>query len=149
MGPDYRVFDDGRYMFIDLLAQTQEALRGPAQMEALAARYDLDGFLIQNYGNMLPTRRVEKDGTSKEIPRPWHAQFFPRERWALVYWDDQALLFVDRAKVPPAWLAAHEYRWRRPGERAALDDALAHGEVPRDALAAEDARHEAESAGGL
>lgn len=146
LGPDWRVFDDGRYLFAGLLAQTQVALESPRSLDEFASRWRLDGFLIADYPNMAETVRVERDGTRREMPRPWHILFFPRARWALIYWDDQALLYVDRAKVPADWLAAHEYRWRHPGDDAALADALAHGEVPRAALAAEDARHAAEIA---
>jgi hypothetical protein len=149
MGSDYRMFCDGRYLFVGQLADTQIALRSPKNMEDFVARYGLDGVLIQNYDTMQRTVRVDGAGARKILSRPWHIQFFPRERWALVYFDEQSLLFVDRAKVPADWLAAHEYRWRRPGDGEALADALAYGQVPRDALAAEDARHAAESAGGL
>jgi hypothetical protein len=149
MGPDYRVFSDGRYLFIAQLAETGAALRSPDDMAEFIARYGLEGLVIQNYPTMERTVRREKDGTTRTIMRPWTAMFLPRARWALVYFDDQALVFVDRAKVPADWLAAHEYRWRRPGDDAALEDALAHGEVPRGALDAEDRRHAVESAGGL
>ena len=149
MGPDYKTFSDGRYLFVGALAETQDALRGPGAMAAFAAAHGLEGFMIENYAMTEPTERLERDGSRKKILRPWHISFFPRERWALVYFDDQSLFYVDRAKVPAAWLAAHEYRWRRPGDEAALADAVSHGEVPAEALAAEDARHAAESSGGL
>jgi hypothetical protein len=149
MGPDYRVFCDGRYLFVEQLAETGAALRSPSDMADFASRYGLEGFLIQNYDTMQNTVRVEKDGTRKTLPRPWHVRFLPRERWALVYFDDQALLYVDRAKVPAPWLAAHEYRWLRPGDSAALADAQSRGEVPAQALAAETARHAREVAAGL
>ena len=63
---------------------------------------------------------------------------------ALIWWDERALVFVDRAKVPAAWLAAREYRWLRPGDETALEDALARGEAPKAAVEAEKARHAAQ-----
>jgi hypothetical protein len=146
LGEGGRVFGDGRYLFHDQLFETQEALSSPAALDAFARRRGLDGFLIKNYPGTLPSTRSYPDGTTRTFERPWHVAFFPRARWALAYWDDQALLYVDRAKVPADWLTAHEYRWRRPGDEAALADARSRGEVPEPALAAEDARHVLERA---
>ena len=141
LGPDGRVFGDGRYLFHGQLAELQAALDSPESMADFSRRRELDGFLIRNFPDRLTSVRAYPGGSTRAFARPWHVSFFPRERWALVYWDDQALLFVDRAKVPAAWLAAHEYRWRRPGDEEALADARSRGEVPEAALAAEDARH--------
>lgn len=145
LGPEGRVFGDGRYLFHNDLAELQDALDTPEAMAAFAARRGVDGFLIKNFPAAIPSARLYPDGTTKTFARPWHISFFPRERWALVYFDDQALLFVERAKVPASWLAAHEYRWRRPGDEAALADARSRGEIPEAALAAEDVRHAVES----
>lgn len=141
LGPGARVYGDGRYLFHDQLPETQDALTDPAKLAALADRRGLDGFLIKDYPTTLPTTRAYPDGSSRPFSRPWHVAFFPRERWALVYFDAQALLFVDRAKVPAGWLAAHEYRWLRPGDDAARADALSRGEIPLPALQAEERRH--------
>lgn len=149
MGPEYKSFSDGRYLFLGALAETSKALSSPAEMAAFADARGLDGFLIENYVMGYKTSRLSSNGAVQEVLRPWYISYLPRARWALVYFDDQALVFVDRAKVPAPWLAAHEYRWLHPRDEMALADAVERGEVPRDALAAETARHEAESAGGL
>src|SRR5205823_1967597 len=127
----------GRYLFHGQLPELQEALTAPEKLADFAARHELDGFLIHDFPATLPTTRVYPDGTRRDFARPWHAVFFPRGRWALVYFDQQALLFVDRARVAPEWLSAHEYRWLRLGDEAARGDALACGEIPAYALAAE------------
>jgi len=146
MGEGYKVFGDGRYLFHQQLPEIQEALTSAASMAAMAERHGLDGFLIKNMPLLIASTRQYPDGTQRQIPRPWHVFVFPRERWALVYWDDQALLFLDRAKTPAQWLAAHEYRWLRPGDEGALADAASRGEVPPGPLAAERARQRAETA---
>ena len=142
--PAYRVFADGRYIFDAEMLESRRAQAGPANWADFLAREKLDVVLLERSGPYLPTTRVYPDGTSRPIARPYWAVFMPRERWALVEWDEQALLFVRRASVPAAWLAAHEYRLARPGDEPALSDALARGEVRRAALAAELARHAAE-----
>ena len=105
----------------------------------------LDGLLLRDFPARLQGVRVHPDGSRQELSRPWYVPLLPRERWALVWWDRQALLFVDRARAPAAWVAAHEYRWWRPNDGEALADAGAHGEVPAGALEAERARWAAEA----
>jgi hypothetical protein len=138
---DRSIFGDGRYLFHSQLPEINAALTSPENLADFASRHGLDGFLIKNLDTKLPTTRVYPDGTTRSFARPWYVTFLTRERWALVYWDEQALVFVERAKVPAAWLAAHEYRWTLPGDDAARDDARSRGEIPLDAAAAETARH--------
>ena len=146
MGEGYKVFGDGRYLFHGQLPEIQNALASADGIAALAERRALAGFLIKNDRLLLPSTRAYPDGSRREIPRPWHVFLFPRARWALVYSDEQALLFLDRAKIPAGWLAVHEYRWLRPGDERALEDAVSRGEVPPGPLAAERARQRAETA---
>ncbi len=143
--PGAPVFGDGRYLFHGQLPEAEAALASAPAFADFVARHRLEAVLIKNYPNRLPTKRRYKDGTETEFLRPWHLFLLPRERWALVYFDRQALLFVDRAKVSADWLYAHEYRWLRPGDEAALADALSRGEVPAEALEAERVRQAAES----
>ena len=108
----------------------------------ISSRNKLDALLIRAYPARVAGERVYPDGSRRKISRPWYASYLPRERWALVWWDRQALLFVDRAKVPAAWRAAHEYRFLRPGDEEALNDAVERGEVSRVDVDAEKARHD-------
>lgn len=137
LGPGSRVFSDGRYLFLPRLAETQRALSDVGGLEALAGRWKLDGFVIKRYKWMMASTRRLKDGRELAIPRPWYFFTLPRERWALVYWDAQALVFVARDKVPAAWLAEREYRWHLPDDEPALKDARERGEIPPEALASE------------
>ncbi len=145
LGPEGRVFGDGRYLFHEQLGELQDALSGAEPMAAYLERNRLDALLIKNYPTRLAGTRVYPDGTRRELMRPWYITYLPRERWALVWWDAQALVFVDRAKVPAAWLSAREYRWLRPGDDEALADALARGEAPAAAVDVERRRHDAQS----
>ena len=143
--PGAKVFGDGRYLFHGQLPETERALASAPAFTEFISRHRLDAVLIKNYPNRLPTKRRYKDGKENVFLRPWHLFLLPKERWALVYFDEQALLFIDRAKVPSTWLDAHEYRWLRPGDEDALADALSRDEVPRAAVEAEAARRAAES----
>ncbi len=142
LGPQGRVYGDGRYLFHGQLTELQEALTGGEEMAAFVSRNKLDALLIRWYPARVVGERIYPDGSRRKIARPWYASYLPRERWALVWWDRQALLFVDRAKAPAAWLAAHEYRFLRPGDEEALNDAVERGEVSRVDVDAEKARHD-------
>jgi hypothetical protein len=144
LGEAGRVFGDGRYLFASQLPEINEALTSAESVADFAERYALDGFLIRRLITKFPSTRLYPDGKTRSFDRPWYLTYMPRQKWALVYWDDQALVFVDRAKAPAAWLAAHEYRWTFPGDDAARDDARKRGEIPAGAFAAEAARHAAE-----
>ncbi|HEX4046799.1 MAG TPA: hypothetical protein VH309_03145, partial [Elusimicrobiota bacterium] len=148
LGEGGRVFGDGRYLFAYQLPEINRALTSADALADFAARERIDGFLIRRLVTKFPSTRLYPDGTTRVFQRPWYVSYLPRSRWALVYFDRQALVFVDRAKVPPAWLAAHEYRWLLPDDEAARGDAVKRGEIPASALAAEAARHAAETSGG-
>ena len=145
LGAEGLVYGDGRYLFHGQIAELQEALSGRVPMAAFIERNRLDALLIRNYPDRLRGVRVYPDGSRRELARPWYVAYLPRERWALVWWDRQALLFVDRSKAAVGWLAAHEYRWWRPGDEEALADALARGEAPAAAVGAEKDRHDSPS----
>jgi tetratricopeptide (TPR) repeat protein len=69
--------------------------------------------------------------------------------WALVYWDDAALVYLRRAGAFAAVAARDEYRHLRPANGApALARALQSG-APADAVAAEIARNERETGSEL
>jgi len=61
----------------------------------------------------------------------------PKDRWALVWWNEKALLFVRRGTVPRAWLAAHEYRYYKPRDEQARELARLHGQIPARRLKSE------------
>ncbi len=144
LGPERKIYGDGRYLFHDQLSVTQAALDSPQALADFADREKLDAFLIRRYPQTYVSTRLYPNGEKRSFVRPWHILFFPRERWALVWFDEQSLVYVNRQKAPAAWLAAHEYRWRRPGDKAALNDAMSRREIPLSALAAEDLRHSTE-----
>ncbi len=93
--PDYLVFQDGRYLFHDLLEETGDALSDPQSWQDFLARRRIDLALMENAPLLI-------DG------RPYHLSYMPRTEWALVYRDEKALIFARRASVPAAWIKARE-----------------------------------------
>jgi hypothetical protein len=142
--PWQRVFTDGRYVFHAILREESRATESPENWQGFLSVHRLNGALVPNRHAMLPSRRRYPDGREKSFDRPWYLSYFPRERWALVYWDDQAMLFLERRAMPQPWLSEHEYRWLRPRDEAAFDDARSRGEIPAHELKKEAERHAAE-----
>jgi hypothetical protein len=144
--PWLRVFSDGRYVFHPLLAEESRATSSPETWQDFLFRRRLNGALVPNRDSYSSSVRRYPDGSERSFDRPWYISFFPKDRWALVYWDEQALLFIDRTAAPGRWLDGHEYRWLKPRDGAAFADARARGEIPEAELAAEQARHDSETA---
>jgi len=144
--PGFLVFQDGRYLFHDLLAEGSDALQDPVLWQAFLNRRGVDLALMENVPLRAESTRAYPDGSTRTFWRPYYLSYMPVSDWALVYWDDKALLFARRASLPAKWLAAREYRLARPHDEDALADALSRGEVPARALEAERARRAGEAA---
>ncbi|MBI5630377.1 MAG: hypothetical protein HY921_05785 [Elusimicrobia bacterium] len=142
LGPWYRVFSDGRYIFHPQLLEQARAISNSHTWQEYLKKQGLTGVLTYNLDLRFPTERAYPGGGRKSFPRPWYLFYMPRERWALVYWDWRALLFVDREFVPAEWLKAHEYRYWLPKDDAARNEALRLGEIPLPLLEAEKRRQQ-------
>ena len=99
-------------------------------IDAALARYDDRPRPVES----APERPGEPPRTELHTPSSY---LFPSERFALVYWDDVAMLFLARTPEREAALAEHQYRavqpedWRATLERARRDPAF-HEQVRRE-----------------
>lgn len=137
------VYQDGRYLFHALLAEQAEAVRSPEAWGALLESRGVELAVLEDEPLMLPSRWVDKAGGETPVSRPYYLTYMPRERWALVWTDGTALVFVRRDRLPPG---VPEYRWLKPRDGAALELARAAGLVDDAALEAERARRAQELA---
>ncbi|MBI3547570.1 MAG: hypothetical protein HY078_00820 [Elusimicrobia bacterium] len=142
--PDYFVFQDGRYIFHSLLIEAAKATGDPAAWQAFLEGRSVDLALMENAPAYVEGTRTHADGTGVRLRRPYYVSFMPKDRWALIYWDEKALLFARRATVDDEWIHAHEYALARPRDDQARADALARNEIDPARLAAELRRHETE-----
>jgi len=74
--------------------------------------YGCDTALVRYHA---PLKVSPADGEGPES-RGFTARWFPRSDWALVYWDDIAMVFVRRQEAPADFLARFEYRVIRPDD---------------------------------
>jgi len=111
LGPDYKVFQDGRYLFHAFLPAVQEAQRTPESWQAFLDGQGVDLVLVENRPQWAV---VEREG--ERITRKLDVFFLPRTDWAPVYWDRQAMAFVRRKAAPGDWLKTRGYRWLDPSD---------------------------------
>ncbi|MEK7282891.1 MAG: hypothetical protein AAB249_03700, partial [Acidobacteriota bacterium] len=61
--------------------------------------------------------------------RAFSANHFPRPAWALVYWDDDAMIFVRRSREYEGVISRHEYRAVHPEDWRYLLAGVAAGHL--------------------
>lgn len=113
--PEHRVFlDDRNEIHEPLLREIWEIFgrSDVAAWQALLGRWHIDTVLLRYHE---PIRVATPDGA--ELGRRGFSQlWFPAGDWAMVYWDDVAMVLVRRSSVPPGLLAAREYRLLHPDD---------------------------------
>ncbi|MEK9146084.1 MAG: hypothetical protein AAB339_10780 [Elusimicrobiota bacterium] len=133
------VFCDGRYLFHGLQAQAAGALRAAEAFHALLARHGVRTALVSHAAE---GGAVDPQGNTLEVPRsPW-SFLFPRERWALVHWDDAALVFVRRTQEASGLIAHHETTVD-PDDADFLAAEVASGRLGEEAVLSELEAHRA------
>jgi hypothetical protein len=113
--PQRLVFQDDRNeIHDDLLRDIWSLLqRNDVQgWNGLLENYDCDTALVRYHA---PLKVAPADGQGPEF-RGFTARWFPAAEWALVFWDDVAMVFVRRKGASPELLASHEYRIIRPDD---------------------------------
>ncbi len=144
--PPFRVFIDDRNEIHEPLLR---------RIHALLTSSDVQGWerMLDGYGiasallRYNPAFRVVSPTGEPRGERGFSALWFPQPEWALVYWDDTAMVLVKRATAPPALLERYEYRWIRPDDLDHLRRVLAADPAVRPPVAAELARKLAEEPG--
>ncbi len=108
--PERRIFIDGRNeVFADLQRRYRRAERDRELWREMLDDYSIGHALI-SYRN--PADKVTlidpESGSRHTFDRAFAASRFPRQRWALVYWDDTAMVYLRRTAEHQATIAEHE-----------------------------------------
>jgi hypothetical protein len=137
--PPRQVFQDDRNEIHEtLLREIWEILETSdvAQWSALLARWGIDAALVRFHPPISVTN-PEGDDLGE---RGFSALWFPDRTWALIYWDEIAMVLVRRGTVPDELLERHEYRVIRPDDLDHLRQILTTDESLRLEAADELAR---------
>ncbi|RLE21233.1 MAG: hypothetical protein DRJ65_16490 [Acidobacteria bacterium] len=117
--PPFQAFiDDRNEIHEDLLQEMWKIheASSPGQWQALLDRYGIETALLR-YHEPLKVLTPEGEDLGR---RGFSALWFPEERWALIFWDDTAMVLVNRTKTSPAFVHDFEYQWVRPDDSAHL-----------------------------
>jgi hypothetical protein len=104
-----------------------------AAWKQLLHRYGIETAMVRYHQ---PIRVITPDGVDHGW-RGFSVLWFPSTQWALVYWDDVAMLFVKRDTVAAELLEQHEYRLIRPDDLDSMLRRLVQGRLDRRQLAIE------------
>jgi hypothetical protein len=134
--PEREVFQDDRNEIHEpLLRRIWEIFRASdvAAWSEMLDDYDADTALLRYH----PPISVSDPAGNPLGVRGFSTLWFPAGDWALVYWDDVAMVLVRRRGAPPEWLQRHEYRAIRPDDLPELakrvaSDAGFRAEVARE-----------------
>ncbi len=145
LGHDTPVFMDGRYLFQPLLvdhAQLDgELMRDPTpdNWQRFLSAYGVD-IAVSEYG---PLENIPSQGRS---PFSYASAnlMFPRTSWALVYWDDAALVFLKRGPRFDQAIKDLEYTTVWPYNLSQMNMLIQAGKIDGNALAADLKRNSSE-----
>lgn len=134
--PERPVFIDGRNeIYAELLQQIHAGMGNVQSFWELTRRWQLDAALLRYPAQGMVVGYPQPGGGRRDVVRSWSEVFFPRREWALVYWDDTAMVRVRRDAVEASWLDRNEFRHLNPDDWAFLRDEMQAGRVaPADLL---------------
>jgi len=138
-GPERQVFQDDRNEIHEpLLRRVWEIFQASdvAAWSELLGSHSADTALVRYH----PQLQVTDPAGNNLGLRGFSTLWFPAAEWALVYWDDVAMVFVNRDSAAPGFLEGYEYRVLRPDDLAHLKGRLAHDPALRLEAAEELAR---------
>ncbi|MCD4748951.1 MAG: hypothetical protein K8R59_06220 [Thermoanaerobaculales bacterium] len=113
--PPVKAFiDDRNEVHEEVLAELWDIERSssPGRWQAMLDHWKITTALLRYHE---PISVVSPEGRALGL-RGFSALWFPKTRWAVVYWDDISMVLVDRLAVEPDWLTTYEYHVIRPDD---------------------------------
>ena len=141
--PERRAFLDDRNEIHEPLLAEIHSILGSSDPRAWQAMLDRHRVAVALLRYNPPFTVLRPDGRTLGR-RGFSALWFPDQRWALVYWDDIAMVLVDRTTADPALLERFAYRVIRPDDADQLRSQIAAEPALAPLAAAELARKLAE-----
>jgi hypothetical protein len=115
--PGRRVFVDGRNeIYGDLMRDIDHAMQGPDAWKAFLDGHGIDAAFLRYPPSLQKVQWTGADGRPHQGVRAFSVAYFPASEWALVYWDDDALVMVRRTPEQAALIDRLEYHSLNPDD---------------------------------
>jgi hypothetical protein len=132
--PERRVFMDGRNeVYEPLLARLREAEVDLRKWEELMDDHRVEYAIVSYVDELTDILQMTPEGPRVIARISYTSARFPRNRWALIEWDDDGMLFVRRGGLN-ARLLEREYSAVVPEGAGYTQALIAAGRVPREAV---------------
>ena len=136
--PGDRVFIDGRNeIYPDLLRDIARSLPAPDAWRAFLDRHAIDAAFLRYPPTLQKVIYTGLGGKRLTGERAFSAAYFPSDEWALVYWDDDAMIFARRIPANAALIARLEYKTVNPDDWHYLFGGVLTGRIPVGPVLAE------------
>jgi hypothetical protein len=107
--PERKIFIDGRNeVFLPLLQEIVKVRADSRLWNQFLQKYGIEYTLLNYWDDLEEVISIDQNNRKITTYAPFTSTHFPRSRWALIYWDDDGMIFVKRNGVNGS-LAAHEY----------------------------------------
>jgi hypothetical protein len=111
------VFIDSRNeIYPDLLRDIAAGMATPDTWNALLDREQIDAAFLRYPPALQKVVYTRPDGSHRTGERAFSAAYFPAAQWALVYWDDDAMIFVRRTPEHADLIRRREYAALNPDD---------------------------------
>jgi len=148
--PGARVFIDGRNeIYGDLMRDIDRSMKGPEAWNAFLDRHGIDAAFLRYPPTLQKIVWTGRDGRPHQGVRAFSAAYFPQAEWALVYWDDDAMIVARRTPEQAALIERHEYRALNPDDWQFLYGGVLIGQIPPAPILADIRRKLSEDPGCL
>jgi hypothetical protein len=136
--PERQIFLDGRNeLDPELLREVTTAWTVAPRWRALLERFEIDGALLHYTPRRFRVMASPTDAAGTIADRTRSRLLFPPADFALVHWDDVAMLFVRRTGARSPAIAEAEYRFVDPEDRPWTVDRAARDPAFRAGVLAE------------
>ncbi len=103
--PERKIFIDGRNeVYLPLLEKLVAARGDSRKWKKILEEYEIE-YALLNYVDTLETVTVMTGNNPTITYAPFSSTHFPRSSWALVYWDDDGMILVNRKGVNQSLLS--------------------------------------------
>lgn len=103
--PERKIFIDGRNeVYLPLLEKLVAARGDSRKWKKILEEYHIE-YALLNYVDTLETVTVMTGSNPTITYAPFSSTHFPRSSWALVYWDDDGMILVNRKGVNQSLLS--------------------------------------------